>query len=240
MPGNYTLRKTYVDGDILAASDYVADNQQHIDNQDPQHTGDYSDNVTQMRTHTDTGDENTESLAATLAGEIERLRFVLKDIKAKLNGGVAVNQWYSKAYSNVPPNAVVTAAKLADGATFVQALNASASAVTPIGTNTTLVSQAITMARTHVRIHATCSGLLTQTGAGGKTLTWELLRDGSVISTTTSFVNVTPVQTVPIACAIPFIDTTTAAAHTYLFRMSVAGGGQTTQVDAKLMLEEIA
>ncbi len=96
--GLYTLRKTYVDGDVLSASDYVADHQQHIDNQNPQETGAYSDNVSQMQTVTSPGDVGTESLAASLADEIARLRYVLKDIKGKLNGA-AVAQWYSTAYN---------------------------------------------------------------------------------------------------------------------------------------------
>ncbi len=113
--GNYTLRKTYVDGDILSATDYIADHQQHIDNQNPLATGAYSDSVTQMRTFTDTGNVNSESLASTLAGEIERLRFAIKHIKETLYGS-AITQWYSKSYSVVVPDGTVTNVKIADGA----------------------------------------------------------------------------------------------------------------------------
>ena len=128
MPGNYTLRRTYVDGDILSASDYMLDHQQHIDNQDPQHTDDYSSSVTTMRSNTDHGDVNTESLATTLAGEIERLRYAIKHIKEKLNGS-SIAQWYAKSYSLVVGNGTITTAKLADGATFLQYFRAATASI---------------------------------------------------------------------------------------------------------------
>lgn len=56
----------------------------------PLQLDDYSVNVTQMQTATDPGGVGSESLATSLAGEIERLRFVLK----QLGQGA---QWYSSA-----------------------------------------------------------------------------------------------------------------------------------------------
>lgn len=48
---------------------------------------DYSSSVAQMQTTTDPGEVGTESQPTTLAGELERVRFAIKDAK-----GTA--QWY--------------------------------------------------------------------------------------------------------------------------------------------------
>ena len=44
---------------------------------------DYSTNATQMRLTTDPGESGTESLATSLAGELERIRYAIKEIKAR-------------------------------------------------------------------------------------------------------------------------------------------------------------
>src|SRR5580765_313906 len=82
---SHTTRGT---GTVLTAAIYNADHTNHITNQNPSMTGAYSDNVTQMQLTTDPGGIGTESLAPSLAGEIERLRFQLKAI----TGGA---QWYA-------------------------------------------------------------------------------------------------------------------------------------------------
>jgi microcystin-dependent protein len=86
MPGNYshTNRAT---GTVLTANIYNTDHQNHIDNLIPSMVDDYSANVAQMQYATDPGEPGTESLAPSLAGEIERLRFMIKEISGKL-------QWY--------------------------------------------------------------------------------------------------------------------------------------------------
>lgn len=81
---SHTTRAT---GTVLTATIYNGDHQNHITNQNPLMTGGYSDNAAQMQTSTDPGTVGVESLATSLGGELERLRFVLK----QLNGGP---QWY--------------------------------------------------------------------------------------------------------------------------------------------------
>jgi hypothetical protein len=76
-----------VAGEVLSAAKYNADQQNHIDNNIPSSIDDYSANVTTMRTATDPGEVGSESLATTLAGEVERLRFALRELKATA-------QWY--------------------------------------------------------------------------------------------------------------------------------------------------
>jgi hypothetical protein len=81
---SHTTRAT---GTVLTSVIYNGDHTNHITNQNPSMTGAYSDNVAQMQSAVDPGGVGTESLAASLAGEIERIRFVLKT----LHGGA---QWY--------------------------------------------------------------------------------------------------------------------------------------------------
>jgi len=246
MPGNYVLRKTYVDGDILSASDYVADHQQHIDNQTPQGTDDYSANVTQMRTTTDHGDVNSESLATTLAGEIERLRYAINHVKTTLNGST-VSQWYSKSYSVVVPNSTITSAKLANGATHIQYVRTQTTNVdlTVGGTfaEATLVSQAITLTRTRVRIRAHISGDVLHTSNGSKVYTLRLKRDGVPIATDTMYGLTSPSPTdVSMFGAIETLDTTTAGNHTYTFTAQQSGAGSEVCLvnTSTMVLEEVA
>lgn len=76
MPGNYTIT-TRASGTILTAGIYNADHQNHVDNNTPQGVGGYSSNQAQMQTQTDPGGVGSESLATSVAGELERMRFIL-------------------------------------------------------------------------------------------------------------------------------------------------------------------
>ena len=89
MAGNYshTSRST---GLTLTASIYNADHQNHIDNHNPEQMDDYSSSIAEMQSTTDPGEVGTESQAETLAQELERIRFIIKEMK-----GAA--QWYQTA-----------------------------------------------------------------------------------------------------------------------------------------------
>lgn len=67
-------------GTILTAAIYNSDHQNHITNQNPSMTGGYSDDVTQMKLTSSPGATGSESLAASLADELERLRFAIARI----------------------------------------------------------------------------------------------------------------------------------------------------------------
>ena len=86
MGGNYS-HTTRADGVILTADIFNASHQNHIDNATPAGGDDYSSNATQMQSTTSPGTVGGESLATSLAGELERLRYVIK----VLHGGP---QWY--------------------------------------------------------------------------------------------------------------------------------------------------
>ena len=81
---SHTTRAT---GTILTANIYNADNQNHIDNQTPQMTDDYSASIAQMQSTRDPYPGDAESLAISSAEEFESIRYVLKEI-------IGNSQWY--------------------------------------------------------------------------------------------------------------------------------------------------
>lgn len=101
MAGLYTIT-TRSPGTTLTAAIYNADHQNHVDNEIPTMMDDYSLSSGQMQTNTDPGEVGTESLATSLAGELERMRFAIKEIK-----GTA--QWYETAGASLSPAIVAIA-----------------------------------------------------------------------------------------------------------------------------------
>lgn len=95
--GNYSIT-TRATGTILTASIYNSDHQNHVDNNSPQGVGGYSDNVAQMQVQTSPGGLASETLAGSIAGELERLRFVLSRLVGK-------NFWYEAP--NIDLNSII-------------------------------------------------------------------------------------------------------------------------------------
>ena len=79
MPGAYSIT-TRTDGEVLTAAKYNTDHQNHIDHMEPAYVDDYSVNTSQMRSQVDPGESGSESLATTLAAELERIRYRLAEI----------------------------------------------------------------------------------------------------------------------------------------------------------------
>lgn len=77
--------------EILTNSDLNDEIDNILENLGPAGVDDYSSNATQMRLTTDPGEVGTESLASSLAGELERLRHQIKEMKGD------VPQWYSSS-----------------------------------------------------------------------------------------------------------------------------------------------
>ena len=90
MAGLYSLT-TRTTGTTLTANIYNTDHQNHIDNHITTQMDDYSANAAEMRSTTNPGEVGSESLATSLAGELERIRFILKEF----SGGT---QWYTSRY----------------------------------------------------------------------------------------------------------------------------------------------
>lgn len=93
--GNYSIVNRRP-GEVITAFEYnTQDHQNHITNNTPDGMGGYSDTVGLMQTQTDPGDVGTESLAMTLAQELERLRFVVRRLKGYVNAGTPPTFWYT-------------------------------------------------------------------------------------------------------------------------------------------------
>jgi len=80
-----TLFKTYTTGETLTASDLNSSLADISSTNIPEDTDDYSVNVAEMQTTTDPYPAATESLATTLAGELERVRFLLTQVTGEAN-----------------------------------------------------------------------------------------------------------------------------------------------------------
>lgn len=81
--------------EVLSNTDLNAEIDNILDNLTPSGVDDYSANSSQMRQTTDPGEAGSESLATSLSGELERLRFVIKEMKGN------VTYWYSTAGSSL-------------------------------------------------------------------------------------------------------------------------------------------
>jgi hypothetical protein len=138
--------KVWVSNEVLTASDLNGEFNNLLNNTIPASIEDYSPDVATMQSTTDPGGVGTESLATTLAGELQRLRYKVKQIL----GG---DQWYSAPLFSLKnqiatafiADKAVTRMKLAD-VSYVEATGAasfstsSASFVTITGTSVTIVT----------------------------------------------------------------------------------------------------
>jgi len=96
MAGLYS-HTTRASGLTLTANIYNSDHQNHIDNHVPQQMDDYSTSIAQMKITTDPFPGGAESQATSLAGELERLRFVIKQLSGEA-------EWFTDPQGNVKPN----------------------------------------------------------------------------------------------------------------------------------------
>jgi hypothetical protein len=85
-------------GEILTADKYNADRQVLVDNATPPMIDDYSATIAQMQAATDPYPGGAPSLATSLAGELERIRFVLKSLNP-------AGQWYEVPSRGLNPTA---------------------------------------------------------------------------------------------------------------------------------------
>lgn len=90
----YPRLKTWSSTEDVTNTDLNAEFDNIIDHAMPAYIDAYSANVSQMQATTDPGEVGTESLATTLAEEIKRIRFTLKEITGK-------NQWYESPIASL-------------------------------------------------------------------------------------------------------------------------------------------
>lgn len=114
----YSLIKTVVTGAPINAQDRQAEHNNHVSNQIPTSIDDYSFDTTEMQSTVDPFPAGSPSQATTLAGELERLRYVIKQLSGEA-------QWY------IDPDTDVTtlAATQTDVNNIKSALNDSATAI---------------------------------------------------------------------------------------------------------------
>jgi len=106
--GNCSIFRTWVPGDFLTASDLVSSfTTTGVTNMTPQCLDDYAVDLTQFRLFTDPYPASVASLPTSTAGELERIRFMLR----KMFG---LSQWYANTEDIVFPNNV----SLASGKTL--------------------------------------------------------------------------------------------------------------------------
>lgn len=106
--------KTWVSNEVLTAAALNAEFDNIINNMTPTGMEDISSNVSAMQAVADPGSVGSESLATTLTGELQRLRFALKRIVGP--------QWYSEPAIDLSDlidtadieNNAITTAKIAD------------------------------------------------------------------------------------------------------------------------------
>lgn len=114
MGGLFSRLKNFAFEEVIKSAEVNAELNNIINNLNPQTLNNYSANVSQMQVQTDPGVVGTESLAPSLAGELERLRFKL----AQITGNT---YWYQapalslaeanallNAISGLPPNRIVS------------------------------------------------------------------------------------------------------------------------------------
>lgn len=89
MGATFSRLKNWI-AEVLTYADLNAEIDNILNNLGPAGVDDYSINVIQMQTTTDPGESASESLATSLAGEIERLRFAIGEIKG-------TSLWYTTA-----------------------------------------------------------------------------------------------------------------------------------------------
>jgi hypothetical protein len=86
--------KTWVSGEDVEYDDLNAEFDNVLYAMQPLLIDDYSYDATQMQVTVDPGEAGTESLATTLAGELARIRFILKEITGE-------NYWYESPSSSL-------------------------------------------------------------------------------------------------------------------------------------------
>ena len=91
--------------EILTYADLNAEIDNILNNLTPSGVDDYSTNATQMRLQTSPGSSGSESLATSLAGEIERLRYVIQRLM-----GTGTTYWY-----DAPPTTLADIATAISG-----------------------------------------------------------------------------------------------------------------------------
>lgn len=100
MAGLFSRLKVWMAKEVLTYSDLNQEFDNVIANSDAEHIGGYSETTTDMRAQTNPGSVGSESLATSVAGELERLRYAIARITGKTYWYEAPNRSLQSIYSN--------------------------------------------------------------------------------------------------------------------------------------------
>ena len=232
--------KTWVSAEVLTASTLNAEFDNIITNMVPSGIEDVSASVGDMQVTADPGASGTESLATTLQGEIERLRFVIKRIVGA--------QWYTNPNRSLQASSLaVLAGDVSAGAVVEAALGTGAVTAAKIGTD----------AVTTVKVQ---DGAITEAKIGAGAVTSAKLGAGSVTTDKIGDSNVTRVKLVAVGQQISASSGTffgSATSYTDITNLSISisvgtrpifitlisadvGGSNTSHVSAETSSGQIA
>src|SRR6266436_6282563 len=95
MSAGLYIFQTRSPGTLVTADLYNTAHLTHVTNDIAAKAGAHSDTIAQMRATTDPFLAGVATPVASLAAELEQIRFVINDIKTTLNGGTPPTYWYS-------------------------------------------------------------------------------------------------------------------------------------------------
>lgn len=134
--------------EVLSNTDLNAEIDNILNNLGPSGVDDYSGSAATMRLTTDPGESGSESLATSLAGELERLRFAIKEMK-----GSGVTYWYSSSSTSLTELAAAVGGGLTSNrisSCRTSTTSSQAMFLVPHGTNRTVTLKGATTSFTYV------------------------------------------------------------------------------------------
>ena len=137
MPGTWSRVKTWSGSETLTAADLNAEFDKCLAEDDPDGIGDASASAGEMQSTVDPYPGASESLATSLRGELQRLRYVIKQITGEANWYVdpdfAISDVTATAAEIIAVADLSAMAVMADGSGFPGASTVYKSAVVPQG-----------------------------------------------------------------------------------------------------------
>lgn len=213
----FTRVKTWVSNEVLTASDLNGEFNNLLNNTIPASIEDYSADVSTMQSTTDPGGVGTESLATTLAGEITRLRYKIKQI---MNGA----QWYSTPVGSLSTGGISTAALATNAVTTVKITDANVTRAKLEALGQQLSSSSSSFSHTAVS-EADVTNLSVSLTTSGRPVYIAVVSDGSANSMTLSLGRST---TGTASGYLRIYRGATAIAYDYII-ISAGGATATTQ-----------
>lgn len=173
--------KTWINGETLTHTDQNAEFDNVLTNVGkPANCDDYSTNAAQMQSQVDPYPGSAESLATTLAGELERLRYQL----AQITGNT---YWYQDSNANLAAAGNLTKANVTTTtATITDTISERTSAAGVTIDSVLLKDNTVTATTLTANTSVVTDTISEKTGAAGVTLDGVLLKDSQV---TTDVIN---------------------------------------------------